>query len=297
MRELVDADCGGANALMRMGAHFARDHALKDEGLGGGPSHGGMARDMQGAGAFGGPDQMVNEFLGQVRAVPPQTFRMDALLQEMRDIDAQQFHAQLSRAPPVIDEVHRAQVDWAKEFAHHADDGQQLAAAAGGAVPMTAHMTPVARQAPQPWEVHTAGPGAITLPGSSSSGVVCSRDFFDAKFGDQIPAAADAVLRAQHDPFCGTEFSRYLTSLRDHGAAAASAVLPPGTMLAKDFFDQPQTGSVPADPAVADVTQSVAADWAQDFEAGKQGECESEGRRHSGYCWACGSYWNFALAS
>lgn len=105
LRDLVDADCGGANPLMRLGSHFLRDAAYKDEGIGhhqaGGPSFIGTSRP---GGQFDG-DQLVNEFLGQIDAVPPQTFRMDALLQEMRQIDAHQFHSQVVRAPPVIDEV------------------------------------------------------------------------------------------------------------------------------------------------------------------------------------------------
>lgn len=276
LRDLVDADCGGANALMRMGSHFARDHAHKDEGLGGGASSSQMARDHHQPGAFGAADQMVNDFLGQVRAVPPQTFRMDALLQEMRDIDAQQFHAHLARAPPVIDEVHRA-IDWAKEFGHHGEPTQQLPARTGAAA--ASMMQPPSsvlddmHHASAPW--HPAQP---TLATTSGGGMVCSRDFFDAKFGDQIPPAADAVLRAQHDHFSGTELSRYLTGLRDQqqpfgGFAGDPQAREVGAMLAKDFFeraDQSAASPLEVGATVAD----EAATWAHDFEAGKQSECE-----------------------
>lgn len=110
-RDLVEADCGGANPLMRLGSHFMRDAAYKDEGLsqGAGPSF--INRSQ---GPFDG-DQLVNEFLGQIAAVPPQTFRMDALLQEMREIDAHQFHPQVVQAPPVIEEVNSGTA-WASEF-------------------------------------------------------------------------------------------------------------------------------------------------------------------------------------
>lgn len=110
-RDLVEADCGGANPLMRLGSHFMRDAAYKDEGLsqGAGPSF--INRSH---GPFDG-DQLVNEFLGQIAAVPPQTFRMDALLQEMREIDANQFHQQVVQAPPVIEEVNSGTA-WASEF-------------------------------------------------------------------------------------------------------------------------------------------------------------------------------------
>lgn len=278
LRDLVDADCGGANALMRMGSHFARDHAHKDEGLGGGTSSQ-MARDHHQPGAFGAADQMVNDFLGQVRAVPPQTFRMDALLQEMRDIDAQQFHANLARAPPVIDEVHRA-IDWAKEFGHHGETTQQLLpnmGAAGTSMMMPSSVLDDMHHATAPW--HPAQP---TLATTSSGGMVCSRDFFDAKFGDQIPPAADAVLRAQADHFSGTELSRYLTGLRDQqqpigGFAGDAQAREAGAMLAKDFFEhaeQPDLSSLEMLATVASDRHLEAATWAQDFEAGKQNECE-----------------------
>lgn len=120
-RDLVEADCGGANPLMRLGSHFMRDSAYKDEGLSQGS---GFINRSQGP--FDG-DQLVNEFLGQIAAVPPQTFRMDALLQEMREIDAHQFHPQVVQAPPVIEEVNSGTA-WASEFV--SSDGPLHGAAA-----------------------------------------------------------------------------------------------------------------------------------------------------------------------
>lgn len=93
---------------MRLGNQIRRDAAFKDEGLGPGTSASFINRSQQ----FGS-DQLVNEFLGQI--APPQTFRMDSLLQEMREIDAQSFHNRIVRAPPVIEEVNSG-IDWANEF-------------------------------------------------------------------------------------------------------------------------------------------------------------------------------------
>ncbi len=112
LRELVEPDCQGANSLMRLGNQIRHDNAFKDEGFG--PSSSFVNRPQQ----FGS-DQLVQEFLGQI--APPQSFRMDALLQEMREIDAQSFHGQMvQRAPLVIDEVNGG-FDWANEFSsgHH----------------------------------------------------------------------------------------------------------------------------------------------------------------------------------
>lgn len=112
LRDLVDAECGGANALMRMGGHMLRDAARKDDGLAG-PSSAAFANRAPG----GSLDEqhLVNEFLGQI-APAPQTFRMDALLHEMRQIDAQHFQSPMC-APNVIDQVNSdGGASWANEF-------------------------------------------------------------------------------------------------------------------------------------------------------------------------------------
>lgn len=111
-RDLVEPDCGGANPLMRLGNAVMRDAAYKDEGL----SRAGPAfRTNRPSPQEFGADQLVNEFLGQAAVAPPQTFRMDALLKEMREIDAHNFHSHVNRAPPVIEEVNNG-LSWTNEF-------------------------------------------------------------------------------------------------------------------------------------------------------------------------------------
>lgn len=106
LKDLVEPDCSGVNSLMRLGNQIRQDAAFKDEGLGPGASFLGRPQQF-------GSDQFVNEFLGQI--APPQTFRMDSLLQEMREIDTRSFHNRIVRAPPVIEEVNSG-IDWANEF-------------------------------------------------------------------------------------------------------------------------------------------------------------------------------------
>lgn len=116
LRQLVEPDCGGANPLVRLGTHVTRDSAYKDEGLGRG-SQGLISRDVL------SEDQLVNEFLGQINA-PAQTFRMDALLQEMREMDAHNFQANVVKAPLVIDEVNSG-AEWIREYSFEKNSDNQ----------------------------------------------------------------------------------------------------------------------------------------------------------------------------
>ncbi|KAH8387423.1 hypothetical protein KR093_006939 [Drosophila rubida] len=76
LRPLVEGDCGAVNPLMQLGGQFTRDVAHKDEGFAATQ----FERQLR-------PDeQMVSDFLGHV-AAPPQSFQMQSLLQEMRDIN------------------------------------------------------------------------------------------------------------------------------------------------------------------------------------------------------------------
>ncbi|XP_034252676.1 peroxisomal targeting signal 1 receptor isoform X2 [Thrips palmi] len=80
LRDLVEAECGGSNSLVRLTSHFTSDHALKDEGLRHRPfPHHGEP--------FGDSDQLVQQFLEETLGASPQTFRMDSLLQEMREME------------------------------------------------------------------------------------------------------------------------------------------------------------------------------------------------------------------
>lgn len=119
LRELVDPECGGANPLMRLGSHLVQDAAHKDDGVSG------LPRQMSGGPQFAsqpvGEAQLVGDFLGQMHAPPPQTFRMDALLQEMRDIDARNHPAQLAHAPAVADEINKGAA-WISQF--HSEHAQ-----------------------------------------------------------------------------------------------------------------------------------------------------------------------------
>ena len=99
MKGLVEGDCGGTNPLLNLASHYTQDRGYVNEGL-----QGGQLNVQLGPGQEGG---LVREFLSethQVTSRPPQTFRMDSLLQEMRDIESQRSLGAIPRqAPPVAD--------------------------------------------------------------------------------------------------------------------------------------------------------------------------------------------------
>ncbi|KOC66449.1 Peroxisomal targeting signal 1 receptor [Habropoda laboriosa] len=119
-RELVEGDCGGPSSLIRLTSHFVRDHGFKEEGI---------RHPFEPVEPFqaSDSDQLVKQFLEENPSCP-QTFRMDNLLQEMREID-QNIHPPIA-APGVAQELTSLDTAWANQYLesgrhfneHHADD-------------------------------------------------------------------------------------------------------------------------------------------------------------------------------
>uniref|UniRef100_A0A1B0D499 Uncharacterized protein n=1 Tax=Phlebotomus papatasi TaxID=29031 RepID=A0A1B0D499_PHLPP len=254
IRDLVDPECGGANQLVRLGNQITRDHTYKDEGFSGAPQSA-----LPGRSVFSS-EQLINDFMAQVtNAPPPQSFRMDTLLKEMRDIDAQSFGHPVVPAPPVIQEVHRSDT-WSTEFLEHQKqifEPDKVSSGSGEAI-WTPRMPP-----------GMMSDGLMLPPMQNSAGnVAWTRDFFDraekadkekgmesepsAEDQDELRRAADELLRTMgndSDPFQYSEFVDFMKSVKEDPTVLGEQ----GEKVAEDFQH-------PDDPQA-----TASGDWVKDY--------------------------------
>jgi len=121
MKGLVEGDCGGTNPLLNLASHYTQDRGYVNEGL-----QGGQLNVQLGPGQEGG---LVREFLSethQVTSRPPQTFRMDSLLQEMRDIESQRSLGAIPRQAPPVADLATSGDTWAAEYLDTVDTDQNV---------------------------------------------------------------------------------------------------------------------------------------------------------------------------
>uniref|UniRef100_A0A673HHT0 Peroxisomal targeting signal 1 receptor n=1 Tax=Sinocyclocheilus rhinocerous TaxID=307959 RepID=A0A673HHT0_9TELE len=103
MRELVEAECGGANPLMKLTGHMTQE---------------GGAWRHRSTPTVTTEEELVSEFL-QAPQRPPHSFDMGQLLEEMQQIDQQSYRQAPQRAPDVA--ALALSGDWAAEFLSSAD--------------------------------------------------------------------------------------------------------------------------------------------------------------------------------
>ncbi|KAM6995754.1 peroxisomal biogenesis factor 5 isoform 2-T2 [Tautogolabrus adspersus] len=105
MRELVEAECGGTNPLMKLTGHMTKE--------GGAWRHRATPTIPPAAIEIATEEELVNEFL-QAPPRPPHTFDMGQLLEEMQQIDQQSYRQAPQRAPDVA--ALALSGDWTAEF-------------------------------------------------------------------------------------------------------------------------------------------------------------------------------------
>ncbi|XP_028984803.1 peroxisomal biogenesis factor 5 isoform X2 [Betta splendens] len=105
MRELVEAECGGANPLMKLTSHMTKE--------GGAWRHRSTPTIPPTPIEIATEEELVNEFL-QAPPRAPHTFDMGQLLEEMQQIDQQSYRQAPQRAPDVA--ALALSGDWAAEF-------------------------------------------------------------------------------------------------------------------------------------------------------------------------------------
>ncbi|XP_019948541.1 peroxisomal biogenesis factor 5 isoform X2 [Paralichthys olivaceus] len=110
MRELVEAECGGANPLMKLTSHMTKE--------GGAWRHRSTPTIPPTPIEISTEEELVNEFL-QAPPRPPHTFDMGQLLEEMQQIDQQSYRQAPQRAPDVA--ALALSGDWTAEFLSSSD--------------------------------------------------------------------------------------------------------------------------------------------------------------------------------
>nr|XP_037284439.1 LOW QUALITY PROTEIN: peroxisomal targeting signal 1 receptor-like [Rhipicephalus microplus] len=251
IRNLVEAECGTPNPLVKLSSHAIQDAARQQEGL--------LRQRHQGLGAAGTSEGLVDEFLAERRGperMAPQTFHMAGLLQEMHDIE------KMYQPPaPALAGVADAGVSkaWADEF-----------------IPSM----PVVKEEPSMvaavWSREFAGPSTSTL--SQQAPIKWAEEYLleseqqnasvqgsVAESSQSMAQVADELLKSVNDDaLMETEFMQFVKRLRDDdrdlGERAASWV----EDFARQYGQPQQQESFPKDPTAP---EAMATEWAKTFEA------------------------------
>ncbi|XP_077533335.1 peroxisomal biogenesis factor 5 isoform X1 [Haemaphysalis longicornis] len=251
VRNLVEAECGAPNPLVKLSSHAIQDTARQQEGY---------LRQRHGqAGRAGTSTELVDEFLAERQGperMAPQTFRMAGLLQEMQDIE------KMYQPPPSVPGIADARVSkaWASEFLPEVREepalvgvawSQEFAAVPGGAASLSSQVAPVkwAEEYLLDSEQHKGAQASVT---ESSQG---------------LAQVADELLKGINDEaMMETEFMQFVKKLRsgDTGLDARAAG------WAEDFtreYGWPQHQHQQQASGLKDTTaeQAMASQWAEGF--------------------------------
>uniref|UniRef100_A0A023GLJ9 Peroxisomal targeting signal 1 receptor n=1 Tax=Amblyomma triste TaxID=251400 RepID=A0A023GLJ9_AMBTT len=250
IRNLVEAECGTPNPLVKLSSHAIQDTARQQEGL--------LRQRHHGQFEVAGPSTLlVDEFLaerqGQER-MAPQTFRMAGLLQEMRDIE------KMYQTPPSVPGVADVGMSkaWTNEFVPAMPDVKEEAAlgaaswtleyaAASAGVPSTSQATPIK------WAEE------YLLEGEQHTGVHASEG------SESMAQVADELLKGVNDDaLMETEFMQFVKRLRDGDTDLDEQA----AGWAEDFtreYGQPQQQQRVLQSQESPAAQALASQWTEGF--------------------------------
>ncbi|KAH6933898.1 hypothetical protein HPB50_018679 [Hyalomma asiaticum] len=249
IRNLVEAECGTPNPLVKLSGHAIQDTARQQEGL--------LRQRHHGLGAAGTSEGLVDEFLAERRAperMAPHTFHMAGLLQEMHDIE-KMYQPPVPALPGVADAgISKA---WADEFIP--------------AMPEVKEEPSIVAAA---WSHEFAGPSAVALPQQTpikwaeeylleSEQQHASAQGSPPERNATLAELADKFLKSVNDDaLMDTEFVQFVKRLRDEDVKEQAE------SWAGDFAQQygrpQQQDSWPKDPTAP---EAMATEWVKAFEA------------------------------
>ncbi|XP_040175634.1 peroxisomal targeting signal 1 receptor [Anopheles arabiensis] len=253
-KELVEPECGGANPLMNLGRQVRKDVALQDEGLAGGRS------------SFAGGDrELVNEFMGQIAPVP-QTFRMNELLQEMREIDAQNHRQQQIVGAGRSIEFAPGDAAWADQFR-----GEMMVESKLSSVWSQSNMAPI--------QTNTAHP--LQRP--------ANQEFLNSYERNQMPSVRMAANEMMYQSMAGqqmmgnpnlqqSQFVRFMNNVSTGNVLINDGQV--SSSVWENRFDELEASSSKGkqeqqEQKVQEQAQKPEEDWAKAFEAEKQEQDEA----------------------
>uniref|UniRef100_U5EYI5 Peroxisomal targeting signal 1 receptor n=1 Tax=Corethrella appendiculata TaxID=1370023 RepID=U5EYI5_9DIPT len=251
-KDLVqETECGGANPLMRLGNQLKQDRAYQDEGFSGRSSTIFSSNE----------NQLVSEFMGQIAPQQPQSFRMNVLLKEMREIDAHQ-QKQIIPAPAVIQQVNQNDV-WTAEFTN---SNRQSNNPVLDSKLNTIWSHSLHESSPQPFSHPLQQPiGPLHHNPVAGSTVNWTREFFEINEPkvQTNQAQASSVIGAQNtDQFNYSEFLNFMNKVSEGNSVEDDT-------WSNEFYKM-ATGSDVGATGTSDETE----DWVKSFENSRQANIE-----------------------
>ncbi|XP_054903854.1 peroxisomal biogenesis factor 5 isoform X2 [Poeciliopsis prolifica] len=247
MRELVEAECGGANPLMKLTGHMTKED--------GAWRHRSTPTIAPTPIEIATEEELVNEFL-QAPPRPAHTFDMGQLLEEMQQIDQQSYRQAPQRAPDVA--ALALSGDWAAEFVSGSDSAATNALGEAADADWTREFIAEAAD-PGRWaeEYLEQSEEKLWLGDLGDKETEWTREY---QAGDELRQTANELVAKVDDPkLQNTEFLRFIRQIGE------------GSVTVESRTDKQLTDKVQAEEAqnwasnLNQVSQESAEAWVDEF--------------------------------